>query len=116
MGLATQFFMDLEHQCVKMYAFSNTNPLYYRNTHLNFKKVEHVSLNISKLSVKEQLLCINANYLQATLCYHTGQQLAHCGGRGGKKQKYLYLTKHVHYFMKSLSHDSRETMTKFQCI
>jgi len=70
MGLATQFFMDLEHQCVKMYAFSNTNPLYYRNTHLNFEKVEHVSLNISKLSVKEQLLCINANYLQATLLPH----------------------------------------------
>jgi len=76
-------------------------------------EVEHDSLNMSKLSVKEQSLCTNANYLQATLCYHTGQQLAHCGGMEGKKQKYLYLTKHVDYFMKSLSHGSCETMTKF---
>lgn len=71
---------------------------------------------MSKLSIKEQLLCINAISLQTTLCYHTGQQLAHCGGREGKKQKYLYLTKHVHYFMKSLSHGSCETMTKFQSV
>lgn len=93
MGLATQFFMSLNYKYVKIYAFSNTNSFYYRNTDLNFEKVAHVSLNMSKLSVKEQMLCINANYLQATLCYLTGQQLAHSGGREGKKQKYLYLTK-----------------------
>jgi hypothetical protein len=114
MGLAKQFFMNLDYKYVKIYAFSNTHSFYYRNTDLNFEKVAHVSLNMSKLSVKEQLLCINANYLQATLCYLTGQQLAHCGGREGKKQKYLYLTQHVHYFMKSLSNGSCETITKFQ--
>jgi len=70
MGLATQFFMNLDHQCIKIYAFSNTNSFYYRNTDLKFEKVAHVSLNMSKLSVKEQLLYINANYLQATLLPH----------------------------------------------
>jgi hypothetical protein len=55
--------MNLEQKCVKTYAFSNTNSFYYRNTDFNFEKVAHVSLNMSKLSVKEQLLRINADYL-----------------------------------------------------
>jgi len=41
MGLATQFFMNLDYKYVKIYAFSNTNSFYYRNTDLNFENVAH---------------------------------------------------------------------------
>jgi 2-succinyl-5-enolpyruvyl-6-hydroxy-3-cyclohexene-1-carboxylate synthase len=41
---------------------------------------------------------------------HRPTELAHCGSRDRMKEKHLYLTKHVHYFTKSLSTVSTLTM------
>lgn len=83
------------------------------------RKLHTLSLNMCRINVKEQLLCINVNYLQATPCSHTGRQnwlIVEVGKERRKeitKEKYLHLTKHMHYFMKSLSNGSCAKLTMF---